>query len=86
MNKRQRICLWIGVAAFVITGVCVPWAIEGTKKPRKYLHVFSERDPHEFDCCRCFEAELYFPLFLGWAAVPGITGGLIYAFKRKKEG
>jgi hypothetical protein len=74
MNRKQKICLWIGIAFFVLLGLfpptkSTPWAIqETTQRPITRYH-------------RSIDGS---KLFAYLAMVAVITGGLIVTLKDKK--
>ena len=68
MNRKQMICLWIGIAVMVLMGLFPPyrWGDDS------FLFDM-EADAIEFA-----------KLFIQWFIVALVTGGLIYTFKNKK--
>ena len=72
MNRKQIICMWLGIAAFVLVGV-------GTAMQGKiYLWEGFGREPGGGD--------LLFPhLFVLWLCIIVVTSGLIYTFRDKNK-
>ena len=83
MNWKQKICLWVGIAVIVAMGIFPPvyhhtvfsWSNGPTVRPPKY----------EFLLTATGSAIEYSKLFVQWAIIAVITGGLIYTFKDKKD-
>jgi glucose uptake protein GlcU len=75
-NKRQEICLWIGIATIVLMGIFPP-----VDKP---VPVGKLIEWSVFFTAKSWEIE-YATLFGQWSIVGALTGGLIYAYKDKKR-
>jgi hypothetical protein len=46
MNKKQKTCLWVSIAAIVVMGLFPPWVLECEK--RNFLGGFGENQRFEF--------------------------------------
>jgi len=88
MNRKQKICLWVGIAVFVAMGLFPPWVAihptEGFHALAKYsfllLPPYSDNKAglsfHQIDITK---------LVIQWFMVATITGGLIVTFADKKD-
>jgi hypothetical protein len=89
MNKKQLICLWVGIAAIGLIGIFPPWVwrirasgadIE-QEAGYKCILLPPERQPADIR----LRASLDIPrLCVQWFVVAVITGGLIYTFTDKR--
>ena len=87
MNKKQKICLWVGIAVFVLMGLYPPWIIihptKGYHALPKYrfllLPPYSNNKAglslHQIDVTK---------LVIQWFMVAAITAGLVVTFADKK--
>lgn len=89
MNRKQIICLWVGIAIIVLMGIFPPWITKGTMSGGsvqalpKYsfllLPPYSDNKTglslHQIDINK---------LVIQWFMVALITGGLIVTFKNEK--
>lgn len=88
MNRKQKICLWIGIAIIVVMGIFPPWVMpitsrygsRDTVKRRYYYGYHSIWEQRE----NPVESIDFHRLGLQWAITSVITGSLIYSFKDKK--
>ena len=81
LNRKQRICLWVGIAAFVLIGILPPWACAPkSSPPGGHAFILSEQG---LSYARWCEIDLY-RLCFEWAMVAVIAGGLIVRFREKK--
>lgn len=70
MNRKQIICMWLGIAAYVLVGVVT--AIQGK--------VYLWKGGNEIE-----GGDLLFPrLFILWLCIIVVTSGLIYTFRDRK--
>lgn len=80
MNKKQKICLWIGIAVFVAMGLFPPWMVTGGAQgclPMGYSFILNP--PAKL--CRIDASHLC----IQWAMVAVVTSGLIFTFGDKKD-
>jgi len=83
MNRKQKFCLWVGIAVIVLMGVIPP--VQRTRstsifrgrgrtyKTIEYRFILDTR-----------QGIVVSNLLVQWVVVSIITGGLIYAFKDDK--
>lgn len=83
MNRKQKICLWLGIAVIVLMGLFPPWLVV-----RGYFYA-SEKRHVEYWCI--FAPPSHTPaeivtdyLFAQWLMVAAVTGGLIITFQDKR--
>ena len=88
MNKKQKICLWIGIAIIVLMSLFPPWfythaRITEVQTNAGYHFLLIPPLPYDkvgsgirLDTSR---------LFVQWVVIAIITSGLIVTFKDKKE-
>lgn len=71
MNKKQLICMWIGIILFVLAG------LDGGQVEIASWETSSASSSGS--------GHIYFPvIIIAWITVAVITAGLIYTFKSKK--
>ena len=86
MNKKQKLCLWLGIATIVAMAIYPPWVCQdlrlpwtegyGKVRPGPYTFIVNPPSGSKF-------IDLY-RLGIQWITVAVITGGLIFTFKDKK--
>ena len=77
MNKKQKVCLWVGIAVIVAMGLFPPWQ----PKPLTYIgwaYSFIVRAPEEHNGIDVIT------LCIQWFVVSVIAISLIYAFRERK--
>lgn len=82
MNKKQKIVLWVGIAAFVLMGLYPPWMI--SKAPmRSEGYSFVLAPPvGTIDETFC---QINMPrLYIQWMIVV-VIGGLVISFKKQAK-
>ena len=91
MNDRQKICLWLGIAVIVVMGIFPPTRRGAVRYPAGIRHPGRPQEilwvkPGYTFLFTAKASEIGFDkLFLQWAVAAVVTGGLIYAFKDKKD-
>jgi len=86
MNKKQKNCLWIGIAVIVLMGLFPPVAKRGRILVDRYGDTYGNRTTsvkYEFILNTSSQVVLS-NLIAQWIIVSAITGGLIYTLKDKK--
>jgi hypothetical protein len=81
MNRKQKICLWVGIAVIVTMGIFPPWMITGGSQgclPMGYSFILNPPSPANL--CRIDASRLC----IQWVMVAVVTGGLIFTFGDKK--
>jgi len=84
MNRKQKICLWVGIALIVVMGLFPPWVCEyyrdGAKsfviRPGPYSLIVSPPEYGKF-------VDLY-RLGIQYLVVAVVTAGLIITLRDKK--
>lgn len=79
MNKKQKIVLWIGITLFVLMGLFPPYS----SSPQSTFAPSTHYDRLFFDMG--FEHVDSGTLFIQWAILGVITGGLICTLSDKKD-
>jgi len=89
MNRKPKICLWIGIAVIVAMGIYPPWLYTFTaqgvnsRENAGYNCILTPPQPKE-DIAP-YGIILDIPrLCLQWVIIAIVTGGLIVTFKDKK--
>jgi hypothetical protein len=79
MNKKQKICLWIGIIVFVLMGLFPP-----AEKPidHYFRTIYGMQMEYRF-LLHASGPIILSNLIVQWFIVSIITGGLIYSFKDK---
>jgi hypothetical protein len=100
MNRKQKICLWAGIALIVVMGLFPPWVLEREKKTKNYLgesmaHEYrytTEAGPYSWIgsppwdyTSRAKFVDLY-RLGIQYFVVAIVTAGLIITLRDKKGG
>ena len=96
MNRKQKVCMWVGIGVFVLMGIFPPtrrgycpavtyWpGLIQPGVPRRPLWV----KPAHYGYTFLFSAEVsdigFGKLIVQWAVVAVVTGGLIFTFGDKK--
>jgi len=77
MNQRQKKCLWVAIAVFVLMGLFPPWQKDyGRFSSSGYTFIFEEnRRPIDINL-----------LAVQWILVAVVTGGLMLTFRGKEAG
>jgi hypothetical protein len=93
MNRKQIICLWIGIGVIVLMGLFPPWffAVDAygakMKKNKGYIFILTP-PPHEFELTNrpvsVMSSIDFSRLCLQGAMVAVVTSGLIVTFKGEK--
>lgn len=88
MNRKQKVCLWIGIIIIVLMGLYPPWV-------RHHMEEFSygryslttKPGPYSFIWNLPWGAKFINVYRLGvqWAMVAAVTGGFIITFANKKH-
>jgi hypothetical protein len=83
MNRKQRICLWVGIAIFLLMGLFPPWYRGEPVHSYKYGFLLAppEFDPRGFTRYRLDVHRLY----VQWIMVAVVTGGLISKYQRRDD-
>lgn len=89
MNKKQRICLWIGIAVIVLMGIFPP--VQRTHRSFG-LELYGNGNDETYETTIGYGfilatgdgAVVFSNILVQWIVVSIITGGLIYAFRDKK--
>lgn len=87
MNRRQKVCLWIGISAFVLMGLFPPW-----------VFISSEAFSQIAGGCESFAGYRFFIqetahvnridttlLLIQWTMVVVVTAGLVLTFRHEKR-
>jgi hypothetical protein len=82
MNRKQIICLWIGIIIIVLMGIFPPWSAYKGDGECYLLHKFILFQPAEKNIPARIDTG---HLFVQWIMVAVVTGGLIFTFRDKKE-
>ncbi|MBI4539488.1 MAG: hypothetical protein HY704_08270 [Gemmatimonadetes bacterium] len=76
MNKKQKIALWVGITLVALMGLVPPWKVMRPRGGGAYLMqslgyapLFSQHGQIDFG-----------RLFVQWAVVAVVTGGLVLTF------
>jgi len=92
MNKKQTVCLCLGIIVFVLMGLfppCMTISPVGDYVKYGYRFISNQFKGGYYGDVRddfLWESRIdAFRLFAQWAIVAVITGGLIYAFKDKPK-
>ena len=100
MNRRQKICLWIGIAAIMVMGIFPPWTLNGEAASIYPVRGEVRTSVEDFDCpvysFLLTPPELlrnsgflfridFTRLCVQWIMIAAITGALIATFKGKKK-
>jgi len=93
MNKKQLTVLWIGIAAIVLMGIFPPWQVmEGGRGAFGYCFILRPPGSSQSTSIArfwrwrvCLGRLDTSCLFIQWAMVAMITGGLIITLKDKKR-
>lgn len=86
-NKKQKICLWIGIAVIVLMGIFLPVGkriISSHSRTNRGLVPDYKTIKYAFFFTAKSQEIEYGKLFGQWSIVGAVTGGLIYAFRDKK--
>ena len=83
MNKKQKICLWIGIAVIVLMGLYPPWirprrgdgVIETARPKDRFILTAGMRSTERVDTSQ---------LLIQWFMVAVVSSGLIVTFADKK--
>ena len=87
MNKKQKNCLWIGIAVIVLMGLFPPVAKRGRILVDGYGKTYGENNKTYVAYDFIFDTGapvVLSNLIVQWIIVSAITGGLIITFKDKK--
>ncbi|MHC4642692.1 MAG: hypothetical protein ACYS32_13685 [Planctomycetota bacterium] len=90
MNKKQKICLWVGIAVIVFMGFIPPWVYTkisyavGQAGNAGYHCILYPPEPRVVSLREGIRIDIL-RLLVQWAIVSVITGGLIVTFKDKKR-
>ena len=86
MNWKQKICLWVGIVAFVLMGIFPPWVAAppggGNYVAGGYAFILFPRN--QFGESHWLARIDLGQLAAQWAMVAVVTAGLIVTFKDKK--
>lgn len=92
MNKKQKVALWVGIAAAVIMGLYPPWNYDHPKLGSKsigYSSIFTpaQKQVTEYndtytETANAIDATR---LIIEWVLVAIVTGGLIVTLSGGKE-
>jgi len=92
MNKKQTVCLCLGIIVFVLMGLFPPWMMIspiGDYVKNVYSFILNPVKAGYYSDVRdelLWESRIDASrLFVQWATVAVITGGLIYTFKDKPK-
>ena len=101
MNRKQKICLWLGIIVIVLMGLFPPWLVEQRHiewwsifAPPSYLrHAYpydlldevAGKPQPRYERSRLAAQIATDYLFAQWVMVAAITGGLIITFQEKKR-
>jgi hypothetical protein len=82
MNRKQMICLWIGIAVFVLMGIFPPWIVHsGIVQRIDGYHLILR--PPESDEWYWYPLLNTSYLYIQWTIVAVITVGLCYTLRDK---
>jgi hypothetical protein len=81
MNERQKRCLWVGIAVFVLMGLFPPWD-KGLEEGVHFEQ--STRQGYTFLLTKGGLPIAMDMLAIQWAIVAVVTGGLIFTFRGKE--
>lgn len=87
MNRKQKNCLWIGIAVIVLMGLFPPVAKRARSLVDGYGKTYGEKNRTYVAYDFIFDTRapvVLSNLITQWVIVSAITGGLIYTFKDKK--
>ena len=90
MNRKQKICLWIGIAVIVAMGIYPPWikpigdGCYVTPKPKYSFILTPSGGEHTQAGCYLGRVDTS-QLFAQWLVVAVVTGGLIVTLADKKS-
>ncbi len=90
MNRKQKICLWLGIVAIVIIGIFSPWLYTTTgnglnsKKNAGYSCILFPPPPKGVGLRYGISLDVS-RLCVQWVIVAVVTGGLIVTLKDKKQ-
>ena len=90
MNKKQKICLWVGIAIIVLMGFIPPWVYTsirfalGQTGHAGYHCILYPPEPSEVYGRTGIRIDIL-RLLVQWAIIAVVTGGLVYTFKDKKS-
>lgn len=79
MNRKQLVCLWLGIAAFCLLALFPPWYAKTGDGPVRLWHASFYHAPEVFPWAR-IDGER---LILEWSVVVALTFGLVVSFGRK---
>lgn len=84
MNRKQKFCLWIGIAVIVLMGIFPP-----VQRTTRTFEIYGNGETYEtigygFILATGGGIVVFSNLLVQWIVVSIITGGLIYAFRDKK--
>ncbi len=94
MNRKQKICLWVGIVAIVVMGLFPPWVLEyekqnivGSWEGRRYEYRYTT-EPGSYSWigtppARAKFVDLY-RLGIQYFVVAVVTAGLIITLRDKK--
>ena len=98
MNRKQKICLWLGIAVIVLMGLFPPWLVEGHRV--EYWSIFAPPShlrpvyPYDlldevagtprYESSRLTAEIVTDYLFAQWLMVAAITGGFIITFQDRR--
>lgn len=88
MNRKQKICLWVGIIVIGLMGLYPP--VQKTKYRLGDIFRTDDKTPYKvieytFVLDTGNGTVVLSNLFVQWIVVSIITGGLIYSFKDKKS-